>query len=142
VGAGLITRIVVAESAGHGASVAGFVVIDDRCGDKNINQKSQKVLGETQPAVGPKWRKCGGFATALCSPYLASTERLSVATPATPNPFFTWAIDQQCSCSLAKGREPRRRRQLAACGLDAATAYQTFDVTLGPGDWPFFYTDA
>ena len=51
-GGGLITRIVVADVSGHGASVAEFSSSLRTLLRKNINQKSQKTAGRAaQPAI-------------------------------------------------------------------------------------------
>src|SRR6516225_154774 len=77
-GGGLITRIVVADVSGHGASVAEFSLSLRALLRKNINQKNQKrLVGQ----VNRQFAELAGlrrFATALVTTYLASTDRIAI----------------------------------------------------------------
>jgi serine phosphatase RsbU (regulator of sigma subunit) len=140
-GGGLITRIVVADVSGHGASVAEFSSSLRSLLRKNINQKSQKRLVERLNRQFGLMADMRRFATALVLTYLASTGRLSVSNAGHPRPLFYRASDQTWSLLVGADRANEDEGNLPL-GLDEATSYTTFDVTLGPGDLALFYTDA
>jgi phosphoserine phosphatase RsbU/P len=140
-GGGVITRIVVADVSGHGASVAEFSTSLRTLLRKNINQKSQKRLVESLNRQFTEMAGMRRFATALVITYLASQDRLSVCNAGHPRPLFyraskgTWStLSQELVDSGGTANLP--------LGLDLETSYQSLDVELGPGDLLAFYTDA
>ncbi len=140
-GGGLITRIVVADVSGHGASVAEFSLSLRSLLRKNINQKSQKRLVERLNRQFAEMAEMRRFATAVVITYLASTDRLSVCNAGHPRPLFYRAIDQKWSL-LSRASDDRDDGGNLPLGLDESTRYQTFDITLMPGDLALLYTDA
>jgi serine phosphatase RsbU (regulator of sigma subunit) len=138
-GGGLITRIVVADVSGHGASVAEFSSTLRTLLRKNINQKSQKRVVERLNRQFGAMAEMQRFATALIATYLASTDRLSVCNAGHPHPLFYRTFDHSWSLlseekGVAAGNLP--------LGLDEQTKYRSFDVQLNQGDLVVFYTDA
>jgi phosphoserine phosphatase RsbU/P len=140
-GGGVITRIVVADVSGHGASVSEFSASLRGLLRKNINQKSQKRLVESLNRQFIETAGMRRFATALVITYLASHDRLSVCNAGHPRPLFyrasnrAWSLlTEPASSEISEGNLP--------LGLDDETRYQTFDVDLGRGDLLAFYTDA
>ena len=140
-GGGLITRIVVADVSGHGSSVAEFSLSLRSLLRKNINQKSQKRLVERLNRQFAEMAEMRRFATALVITYLASTDRLSVCNAGHPRPLFYRASDQKWSL-LSRASDDRDDGGNLPLGLDESTRYQTFDITLMPGDLAVLYTDA
>jgi phosphoserine phosphatase RsbU/P len=140
-GGGLITRIVVADVSGHGSSVAEFSSSLRALVRKNINQKSQKRLVERLNRQFADMAEMQRFATALVVTYLASTDRLSVCNAGHPRPLFYQASDGTWSFLTPRDGSRDDGGNLPL-GLDETTRYQTFDLTLGPGDVAVLYTDA
>ncbi len=140
-GGGLITRIVVADVSGHGSSVAEFSSSLRSLLRKNINQKSQKRLVERLNRQFTDMAEMQRFATALVITYLASMDRLSVCNAGHPRPLFYQASEGKWSV-LAPQAGARDDGGNLPLGLDEATRYQTFEMSLGPGDLAVFYTDA
>ncbi len=140
-GGGVITRIVLADVSGHGASAAEFSIFLRSLLRKNINQKSQKRLVERLNRQFTEMSAMRRFATALVITYLASRDRLSVCNAGHPRPLYyhakhgTWSLLAQHSSDQDVGSN-------LPLGLDEATSYQTYDVDLGRGDLMCFYTDA
>jgi serine phosphatase RsbU (regulator of sigma subunit) len=140
-GGGVITRVVVADVAGHGASVAAFSSSLRGLLRKNINHKSQKRL------VGQLNRQfaemAGGqrFATAIVTTYLASTDRMSICNAGHPSPLYYRAADAHWSLISQRGGGDARLANLPL-GLDDETSYPTVELPLGRGDIIVFYTDA
>ena len=139
-GGGLITRIVVADVSGHGSSVAEFSSSLRSLLRKNINQKSQKKLVERLNRQFALMAEMQRFATALVITYLASTDQLSVCNAGHPRPLYYQA--SECTWSLLAPRDGGDDGGNLPLGLDDATRYQTFELTLGAGDLAVFYTDA
>src|ERR1700722_12958148 len=140
-GGGIITRIVVADVSGHGASVAEFSLSLRSLVRQNINQKSQKRLVERLNRQFTEMAGLRRFATALVVTYLASTNRLSICNAGHPRPLFyraapgAWSLLKPHSGGADVGGN-------LPLGLDLETRYQMFDLTLAPGDRAVFYTDA
>ena len=140
-GGGLITRIVVADVSGHGSSVAEFSSSLRSLLRKNINQKSQNRLVERLNRQFADMAEMQRFATALVITYLASVNRLSVCNAGHPRPLYFEASAGSWSF-LSPARGDVDDGGNLPLGLDEATRYQTFDLTLGPGDLAVLYTDA
>jgi phosphoserine phosphatase RsbU/P len=140
-GGGVITRIVVADVSGHGASVSEFSTSLRSLLRKNINQKSQKRLVERLNRQFAEMAGMQRFATALVMTYLASRDQLSICNAGHPRPLYyragerTWSlISQELADHDGAANLP--------LGLDDQTSYQTFDILLGASDLLAFYTDA
>ena len=135
-GGGLITRMVVADVSGHGSTVAEFSSSLRSLLRKNINQKSQNRLVERLNQQFADMAEMQRFATAVVITYLASVNRLSVCNAGHPRPLYyeanagTWSF-------LSPRAGTRDDGGNLPLGLDDATRYQTFDLTLGPVIWPF-----
>jgi serine phosphatase RsbU (regulator of sigma subunit) len=140
-GGGVITRIVVADVSGHGASVAEFATSLRALLRKNINQKSQKRLVEKLNRQFGEMAGMQRFATALVMTYLASRDRLSVCNAGHPQPLY-YRADKGTWSLLSQKLVDHEGAANLPLGLDDQTSYQTFDVELGRGDLLAFYTDA
>ena len=140
-GGGVITRIVVADVSGHGASVAEFSSSLRALLRKNINQKSQKrLVGQ----VNRQFAELAGlrrFATALVTTYLASTDRIAICNAGHPSPLYYRATDGRWSLISPEAGNTTGLTNLPL-GLDDATRYPSFNLDLGRGDLVVFYTDA
>jgi phosphoserine phosphatase RsbU/P len=140
-GGGVITRIVVADVSGHGASVAEFSSSLRTLLRRNINQKSQKRLVEQLNRQFGEMADSRRFATALVVTYLATADRLSISNAGHPRPLLYRAIDREWS-SLTPQEGDRHGPGNLPLGLDEHTSYASFDLQLKPGDRVVFYTDA
>lgn len=140
-GGGVITRIVVADISGHGASVSEFSRSLRSLLRNNINQKSQKKLVEKLNRQFTELAGMRRFATALVMTYLASHDRLSVCNAGHPRPLYYRASEGAWSLLSSPSRQQKSPGNLPL-GLDEETGYHTFDVALGRGDLLAFYTDA
>lgn len=137
-GGGMITRLIVADVSGHGASVAEFSASLRGLMHKNINTKSQTRLIRTlnrQFTEMAQWRR---FATAIIATYLADRRQLTVCNAGHPRPLWfhaatgQWGLMDQHIGST--GNLP--------LGFDDDTPYHQFTMKLGRGDMVLFYTDA
>lgn len=137
-GGGVITRLIVADVSGHGASVAEFSGSLRTLMRRNINTKSQTRLVRALNREFAELAQMRRFATAVVATYLAINQSLTVCNAGHPRPLWrraetgTWALlDQDVRVA---GNLP--------LGLDDETSYHQFAVTLGRGDLVLFYTDA
>ena len=140
-GGGVITRMVVADVSGHGATVAEFSKSLRALLRKNINQKSQRRLVEKLNQQFVEMAGMQRFATALVMTYLASHDRLSICNAGHPRPLYYRASERDWSVLSPPESEEKNAGNLPL-GLDEETGYQNFDVALGQGDLLVFYTDA
>ena len=141
-GGGLITRIVLADVSGHGASVAEFSLALRTLVRKNINQKSQRRLIQQLNRQFTEMAELRRFATALVATYLSSTNRISLCNAGHPRPLFRNASDGNWSLFSPKNQDNADGAENLPLGLDEETRYEVFEVELRRGDCLVFYTDA
>ncbi len=140
-GGGVITRAIVADVSGHGASVGELAASLRVMMRKNINRKDPtrlvRDLNRQFTALGELSR----FATAVVATYLATKRRLTLCNAGHPRPLWYRARERSwvvLTSDLA-GISDLVNLPL---GLDDETAYDQFSVPLGKGDVIVLYTDA
>ena len=137
-GGGIITRMIVADVSGHGATVGEFSGQLRDLMRRNINDKSQKRLVGSLNRQFSELAQLKVFATAIVATYLATTDRLAVCNVAHPRPLRFRASTGSWSV-LTDEAAPGSNLPL---GLDSGTKYEQFTVQLEPGDYVIIYTDA
>src|SRR5262245_10179716 len=140
-GGGVITRLLLADVAGHGAPVADLARRLRDLMRRHINRKSQASLVETLNRRFAELAQFRRFATAVVATYLTTGDRLTVANAGHPRPL--WYRASAGSWSVLAG-EDGAGDGLANLpfGVDDSTAYPAVEVELGRGDLVLFYTDA
>jgi hypothetical protein len=137
-GGGVITRVVVADVSGHGATVSQFSTALRSLMRKNINTKSQTRLVRSLNRDFGESAQLQQFATAVVATYLATQQSLTICNAGHPRPLWYRAISQEwlpLDESIAEsGNLP--------LGLDDESTYHQFAVRLRKGDLVVFYTDA
>lgn len=137
-GGGVITRLVVADISGHGASAADFSGSLCTLMRKNINTKSQTRLVSALNQQFSAMAQSRRFATAVIATYLATQRKLTVCNAGHPRPLWfqsrtaQWTVLDRSDDQL--GNLP--------LGVDDDSAYSQFSVVLESGDLVLFYTDA
>lgn len=137
-GGGIISRLIIADVSGHGEEVAEFSHSLRDLMRKHINTKTQTRLVRTLNRQFAAYAELRRFATAVVATYLATRKTLTICNAGHPRPFLysrksaTWSVLD--GSDDAPGNLP--------LGLDDATAYRQFAITLDPGDLVLFYTDA
>ncbi len=86
-GGGLVSRMIVADVSGHGATVAGFSAALRALMRKNINTKSQTRLVRALNRQFAESAQSLRFATALVATYLTSTRALALCNAGHPRPI-------------------------------------------------------
>jgi phosphoserine phosphatase RsbU/P len=85
-GGGMITRFILADVSGHGASVAELATSLRVLMRKNINRKDQARLVQSLNREFSELAKLSRFATAVVATYLTRAICSPSATPGTPAP--------------------------------------------------------
>lgn len=140
--AGRITRVLLADVAGHGTSVAAFAADLRTLMRRFINRWDQaefvRLLNQQFSALS----KRGIYATAIISTFFAPSRRLILCNAGHPRPILYRAHQKEWSLL---GREEHHHLPgplNLPLGLLSATEYEHFDVVLEPGDCVVTYTDA
>jgi serine phosphatase RsbU (regulator of sigma subunit) len=136
-GAGLLTRFILADISGHGASIDRLARSLHDLMRRNINRKSQGRLIEALNREFAALAQMNHFATALVATYLTSGDTLTVSNAGHPRPFWwhadggEWAILPD---DTVTGNLP--------LGIDEQTPDSHVQINLSKGDLALFYTDA
>jgi serine phosphatase RsbU (regulator of sigma subunit) len=138
-GGGKITRLIVADLSGHGASAADAARGLRALMRTNINRKDQGRLVAALNRQFLAQSQLRRFATAVVATYLTFRDTLTVCNAGHPRPFWyhaaasTWEVVET---------DPGEGAANLPLGIDAATPYTQRDLPLGRGDLVVFYTDA
>ncbi len=138
---GIVTRIVLADIAGHGDRVAKTSKVLLNLLRKFMNTKKQDRLVAELNRHFTETDEKDGFATAIVATYLSHKSTLLLTNAGHPRPLIY--------------RQSRRRWEFLDLpttdkglgdnfpfGLDEATRYEHFVLKIEPGDWLLLYTDA
>jgi serine phosphatase RsbU (regulator of sigma subunit) len=140
-GGGIITRLILADVSGHGASVADMARSLRDLMRRNINRKSQAKLVKELNRQFTDLAKLRLFATALVATYLTTGDRLTVCNAGHPRPLRYQAAAGQWSVLAGPEGEGDALANLPL-GIDDAVAFVQAEIVLGRGDLVLFYTDA
>jgi serine phosphatase RsbU (regulator of sigma subunit) len=141
-GGGVITRFILADVSGHGASAADMARSLRELMRRNINRKSHtrlvKELNRQFSALAEQRR----FATAVVGTYLATDDRLTICNAGHPRPF--WYRADAGKWLLLAGTDGADASPLAnlPLGVDDSTTYPQSALDLARGDLALIYTDA
>ncbi len=137
---GRISRVLLADVAGHGHSAAGTAGDLRDLMRRFVNHLDQKefvrLLNKTFEALP----RDSFFATAIVTTYFAPTRTLSVCNAGHPRPLLYRAAQRTWELVGSHGSSaPLTNMPL---GMLDITEYEQFDVQLEPGDYLLSYTDA
>ncbi|HVL13853.1 MAG TPA: PP2C family protein-serine/threonine phosphatase [Gemmata sp.] len=141
-GGGRITRFILADVAGHGATVAEVANSLRDLMRKNINRKDQVRLVQALNRQFAALADANRFATAVVATYLTRGDTLTVCNAGHPRPF--WRRADAGEWSVLDGEPQPAGGGVADLPLGVVddTAYTRRQITLGRGDLLLFYTDA
>lgn len=149
--AGLITRFVLADVAGHGEAVAHIAHELRRIMRRHINTANQTRFALELNAAFADLELNGRFATAVLATYFAPTDHLIVCNAGHPRPLLyrgrtgEWSLlDAGTSGVLvtAQGSAGTVGISNLPLGILNPTEYEQFAIHLDPGDIVVLYTDA
>jgi hypothetical protein len=138
---GRITRMLVADVAGHGQAVSDIAAHLRTLMRRHINQIDQSRLVQSMNEQFASLFGDGCFATALVTTFFAPTNHLSLCNAGHPPPLLyrsatgQWSfLDQRCAGGDEFANVP--------LGMMDLVNYDQFDVKLNVGDLVLCYTDS
>ena len=138
---GRITRLLVADVAGHGDAVSDVATQLRTLMRRHVNQIDQSRLVQSMNQQFAGLSRDGCFATALVTTFFAPTNHLSLCNAGHPPPLLyraatrQWSfLDQRCAGGDAFANVP--------LGVMELVNYDQFDVKLQVSDLVLCYTDA
>jgi len=139
---GRISRLLLADVSGHGASVASTAADLRTLMRRFVNRLDQKefvrLLNEQFSALS----RHGSFATAVVTTFFAPTRRLSLCNAGHPRPLLFRAADGRWSFLGHQDHPEKKGPRNIPLGIFQITDYEQLDVELDPGDCLINYTDA
>jgi len=138
---GRITRMLVADVAGHGQAVSDIATQLRTLMRRHVNQIDQSRLVQSMNQQFAGLSNDGCFATALVTTFFAPTNHLSLCNAGHPPPLLyraatrQWSfLDQRCAGGDEFANVP--------LGVIDLVNYDQFDVQLKVGDLVLCYTDS
>jgi serine phosphatase RsbU (regulator of sigma subunit) len=139
---GRISRLLLADVAGHGNSVAGTAADLRTLMRRFVNRLDQtefvRLLNQQFTALS----QMGSFATAVVITFFSPSRRLTVCNAGHPRPFLYRAAQRQWTLLSQQGPDDRSTPRNIPLGLFDVTEYEQSDVELESGDCLLSYTDA
>jgi hypothetical protein len=138
---GRITRLLLADVAGHGNEVASTAANLRTLMRRFVNRLDQtefvRLLNQQFAALS----EAGTFATAVVATFFAPTQRLIVCNAGHPRPLLYQAAKRQWTFLGAEAPNDEAPNNIPL-GIIDVTEYEQFDVELESGDCILSYTDA
>lgn len=140
---GRITRVILADVAGHGSHVAETAQDLRALMQRYVNFTSQKMFMKAMNQKFAEVTESGRFATTVAMSFLAPKRQLSLSNAGHPAPMWYRASEKQWQ---VLGVDPEDQNSKAEAdlpfGIIEDTGYQQTDITFQPGDMLLLYTDA
>jgi phosphoserine phosphatase RsbU/P len=139
---GRITRLLLADVAGHGNAVASTAANLRTLMRRFVNRLDQtefvRLLNQQFAALSA----AGTFATAVVATFFAPSQRLIVCNAGHPRPLLYQAATRQWIFLGADTPNEEATANNMPLGIIDMTEYEQFDVELESGDCVLSYTDA
>lgn len=138
---GIVTRILLADVAGHGERVAKT---SEQLRDllrRFMNAKRQDRLVSELNRQFTELESQDGFATAVIATFLSHKSTLLLTNAGHPRPLY-FSQARGCWGYLDEPNTGTGQGDNYPFGLDLATQYEHFVIKVTPGDWLLLYTDA
>ncbi|MFK7790506.1 MAG: PP2C family protein-serine/threonine phosphatase [Phycisphaeraceae bacterium] len=140
---GRITRVILADVAGHGSKVSETAQDLRALMQRYVNFTSQQMFMKAMNQKFAQITDEGRFATTVAMSFVAPQRKLSLSNAGHPAPMLYRAKDKNWHIL---GIDPEDRETLAEAdlpfGIIEDTGYQQTDITFKPGDMLLLYTDA
>jgi len=138
---GRISRLLLADVAGHGVSVANTAADLRTLMRRFVNHLDQTEFVRRLNQQFTAMSKTGAFATAIVTTFFAPSRRLSVCNAGHPRPLLYRSTEGKWIL-LSHDAPATRRLANLPLGMIDVTEYEQFDIELTPGDCVLTYTDA
>jgi sigma-B regulation protein RsbU (phosphoserine phosphatase) len=139
---GRISRLLLADVAGHGQTVAATAADLRTLMRRFVNRLDQtefvRLLNQQFAALP----RSGAFATAIVTTFFEPSRRLTVCNAGHPRPLLYRAAQRHWDFLGGQETGSRSAPSNIPLGLFDAAEYQQFDIELEPGDCLLSFTDA
>jgi serine phosphatase RsbU (regulator of sigma subunit) len=139
---GRISRLLLADVAGHGHSVASTAADLRTLMRRFVNRLDQTEFVRLLNQQFMEMSKEAVFATAIVTTYFAPSRRMTVCNAGHPRPLLYSAAQKQWDFLGHAGPASQPTPGNIPLGLIDVSDYEQFDVELQPGDCVLSYTDA
>ena len=139
---GRITRLLLADVAGHGRSVASTAADLRTLMRRFVNRLDQTEFVRMLNRQFAALSEAGTFATAVVATFFAPTQRFIVCNAGHPRPLLYRAAPQEWTLLGADPASEPANGNNMPLGIMDVTEYEQFDVELASGDCVLAYTDA
>lgn len=140
---GRITRVILADVAGHGSKVSETAQDLRALMQRYVNFTSQQMFMKAMNQKFAQITDEGRFATTVAMSFVAPQRKLSLSNAGHPAPMLYRAKEKSWHIL---GVDPQDREAKAEAdlpfGVNEDTGYQQTDITFEPGDMLLLYTDA
>lgn len=138
---GRISRLLLADVAGHGAKVASVAADLRSLMRQFVNRLDQAEFVRLLNQEFTELSALGSFATAVVATFFEPSRRLMLCNAGHPSPMLYRAKSKEWTL-LGQAESNAGGPRNLPLGLMSITEYEHFDVQLEPGDCLVAYTDA
>ena len=139
---GRISRLLLADVAGHGNAVAATAGELRTLMRRFVNRLDQAEFVKLLNQQFGELSREGAFATAIVSTFFAPSRRMMICNAGHPRPLLYRATDGSWSLLAHQQSAIAAAPRNLPLGMIDITEYEHFDVELQPGDCLVTYTDA
>jgi hypothetical protein len=139
---GRISRLLLADVAGHGQTVASTAADLRTLMRRFVNRLDQTEFVRLLNQQFAELPRTGAFATAIVTTFFEPSRRLTVCNAGHPRPLLYRAEQRQWDFLGTQDAGRRSAPSNIPLGLFGGAEYEQFDVELQPGDILLSYTDA
>lgn len=139
---GRITRLLLADVAGHGSAVASTAADLRVLMRRFVNCLDQTEFVRRLNRQFAELPRKGAFATAIVTTFFSPTKRLTVCNAGHPRPLRYRASEDRWEFLCQQEEAPCKTLRNIPLGLIHAADYDQFDIELDPGDYLLAYSDA
>lgn len=139
---GRITRLLLADVAGHGHAVASTAADLRTLMRRFVNRLDQSEFVRLLNKQFAEMSKAGTFATAVVTTFFSPSHRLTICNAGHPRPLLYRAAQKQWTLLSHEGESTQAKLQNIPLGMFDFAEYEHFDVELHLGDCLVTYSDA
>lgn len=139
---GIVTRMVLADVAGHGDYVASTSENLRRLLRRFMNFKKQNRLVAELNQEFMRNESEGRFATAIVATFLSHTRKILLTNAGHPRPLFYNSAEETWSFLDDSTMKTKSAGSNFPLGFVADSKYQHVEFNVRPNDWLILYTDA
>jgi phosphoserine phosphatase RsbU/P len=139
---GRISRLLLADVAGHGQTVAATAADLRTLMRRFVNRLDQTEFVRLLNQQFSELPRTGAFATAIVTTFFEPSRRLMVCNAGHPRPLLYRVSDGRWDFLGTLEASKRAAPSNIPLGLYAGAEYEQFDIELAPGDCLLSYTDA